>query len=65
MTQYLTSEFLQVVKADQFNNAVEALDQSKLIQISLNGPNANLKFLSIINEQGLEGDHLPLSDIEA
>ena len=42
VTQYLTSEFLPGAKADQlvdeFNNAVETLDQSKLIQISLGGP---------------------------
>ena len=68
MTRYLTSEFLQDAKADQlvnkFNNAVETLDQSKLIQISSDGPSVNLKFLSIINEQYDEGDHLHLLAIE-
>ena len=63
MTRYLNSEFLEGAKADQlvakFNNAVEALDQSKLIQISLDGLSVNLKFLSIINEQR-EGDRPPL-----
>ena len=33
---------------EKFNNAVETLDQSELIQI-LDGPSVNLKFLSIIN----------------
>ena len=49
MTHYLASESLQGVKVDQlvnkFNNAVETLDQSKLIQISSDGPSVNLKFL--------------------
>ena len=66
MTRYLNSEFLEGAKADQlvakFNNAIEALDQSKLIQISLDGLSVNLKFLSIINEQR-EGDRPPLVDI--
>ena len=49
---------------NKFNNAVETLDQSKLIQISSDGPSVNdLKFLSIINGQHDEGDHLPLIDI--
>ena len=62
--RYLNSEFLQGAKADQlvdkFNNAVETLNQSKLTQISSDGPSVNLKFLSIIND---EGDHRPLIDI--
>ena len=58
--RYLNSEFLQGAKADQlvdkFNNAVETLNQSKLTQISSDGPSVNLKFLSIVND---EGDHRP------
>ena len=49
MTQYLASEFLLGAKVDQlvnkFNNVVETLDQSKLIQISSDDPSVNLKFL--------------------
>ena len=67
MTRYLTSEFLQGAKAGQlvnkFNSAMKTLDQSKLIQISSDGPSLKLKFLSIIHEQRDEGDHLPLIDI--
>ena len=67
MTQYLASEFLRGAKVDQlvnkFNNVVETLDQSKLIQISSDGPSVNLKFLTIIIEQHDEGDHLLLIDI--
>ena len=39
------------------------LDQSKLVQISLDGPNVNLKFLQIIKDRQEELDHLPLTDI--
>ena len=52
VTRYLTSEFLQSAKADQlvdkFNSAVETLDQSKLIQISSDGPNMNSVMKKII-----------------
>ena len=39
------------------------LDQSKLVQISSDGPNVNLKFLQIIKDRREELDHLPLIDI--
>ena len=66
MTQYLAFEFLQGAKVDQlvnkFNDVVETPDQSKLIQISSDGPSVNLKFLIIIVEHHDEGDHLLLID---
>ena len=34
---------------NKFNNAVETPDQSKLVQISSDGPSVNLKFLNIMN----------------
>ena len=43
---------------------METLDQSKLIQISSDGPSVDLKFLNIINGQHDKGDHLPLIDTE-
>ena len=63
---YLTSEFLQGAKAEQLvekYNASSMLDQSKLVQISSDGPNVNLKFLQIIKDFQEELDHLPLIDI--
>ena len=39
------------------------LGQSKLVQISSDGPNVNLKFLQIIKDHQEELDHLPLIDI--
>ena len=63
---YLTSEFLQGAKAEQLvekYNASSMLDQSKLVQISSDGPNVNLKFLQIIKDRREELDHLPLIDI--
>ena len=66
-TSYLISEFLQGANAEQlvgkFDDAVASFDQSKLIQISSDGPNVNLKVLKIISEQREEGNHLPLIDI--
>ena len=66
-TRYLISEFLQGANAEQplgkFDDAVASLDQSKLIQISPDGPNVNLKVLKIISDQREEGNHLPLIDI--
>ena len=66
MTQYLAFEFLQGAKVDQlvnkFNNVVETPDQSKLIQISSDGPSVNQKFLIIIVEHHDEEDHLLLID---
>ena len=50
---YLTSEFLQGAKAEQLvekYNGSSMLDQSKLVQISSDGLNVNLKFLQIIND---------------
>ena len=39
---------------NKFNNAVETPDQSKLIQISSDGPSVNLKFLNIMNSMTKE-----------
>ena len=53
MTRYLTSEFFQGAKSnqlvDKFNNAVETLDQSKLIEISSDG--RSIKFFLEYYEQ--------------
>ena len=39
---------------NKFNNAVETPDQSKLVQISSDGPSVNLKFLNIMNSMTKE-----------
>ena len=47
-TQYLTFEFLQGANAEQlvgkFGDAVATLDQSKMVQISSDGPNVGFPF---------------------
>ena len=39
---------------NKFNNAVETPDQSKLVQISSDGPSVNVKFLNIMNSMTKE-----------
>ena len=52
---YLSSEFLQGAKVEQlvekYHNASSMLDQSKLVQISSDGPEVNLKFRQIIKDR--------------
>ena len=63
---YLTSEFLEGATAEQLvekYNASSMLDQSKLVQISSDGPNVNLKSLQIIKDHREELNHLPQIDI--
>ena len=66
-TRYLISEFLLSVNTEQlvgkFVDAVASIDQSKLIQISLDGPNGNLKVLKKIAGQLEERNHQPLIEI--
>ena len=54
-TRYLDSQFLDGAKAQQiletFNNGVKILDAKRHIQISSDGPNVNLKFFQLINEE--------------
>ena len=61
-TRYWTSEFLGKASAndlsEKFCNGIAKLDQSKLIQISSDGPNVNLAFLKIIKEKRIE-EELP------
>ena len=48
---------------EKYHNASSMLDQSKLVQISSDGMNVNLKFLQIMKDRLEELDHLPLIDI--
>lgn len=54
-TRYLNSEFLGGAKADQilenFVAGSNRLDHSKMIQVSSDGPNVNLKFLKLYGEK--------------
>ena len=46
-----------------FDDSLATLDQSKLIQVSADGPNRDLKVLKIIAYQREEGNHMPFIDI--
>ena len=67
MTRYLTSEFLQRAKCEnllqKFDNVISKLDGTKLLQISSDGPNVNLKFLRLMDVKRSELDAPPLTDI--
>ena len=67
MTRYLTSEFLQRAECEnllqKFDNNISKLDGTKLLQISSDGPNVNLKFLRLMDEKRSELDVPPLIDI--
>lgn len=54
-TRYLTSCFLGRTRAEElvsaFKTATDGLSRSKILQISTNGPNVNIKFLCEIKQE--------------
>ena len=53
--RYLTSVFMNRSRADDilvaFKEGIEKLDPSRIIQVSMDGPNVNLKFLRLLNAE--------------
>ena len=50
--RYWDSKFLSHIKADdilaKFNDSVSALDLNKMIQVSMNGPNTNWRYVKYV-----------------
>ena len=64
---YWNSEFLGHTRSDDlvktFSDGLNELDMAKLIQISMNGPNSNQKFLSEIKKLRIKDELASLMDI--
>ncbi|KAH8019423.1 hypothetical protein HPB51_019396 [Rhipicephalus microplus] len=66
-TRYLTSCFMGHTCADDlasaFPQAVEEIKGSKILQVSMDGPNVNFKFLQSLKEELRESDESHILDI--
>lgn len=66
VTRYLTSVFLSRTRAEDLLSAFERgtkdLDPCKFLQISMDGPNVNLKFLRLFNNSRNDSTAPPLLD---
>ena len=66
-TRYFNSKFLGKAAAQdiykKFNKCISELDESKLLQVSSDGPNVNLVFLDLLNEHRSDNELSRLIDI--
>ena len=67
-TRYFNSQFLgKAAAADilkSFKSCMNGLDKEKLLQVSMDGPNVNSKFLSNLNEERRDQELSQLVSIE-
>src|SRR5207245_1168219 len=63
-TRYITSAFLGHTTAEDllkgFNTACSGLNLESLLQVSMDGPNVNLKFLRLLKEEMQQNPNHPV-----